>query len=215
MSQFLLNLYQSTQTPEKTTIIMETLRKLLDAECGYKMKDETMNAFLDLMTDVTLRRGQPLIDYNTVDDNIYIVRSGIIRTAYFDGFNEKTFAFALPGTVLIGYYSFCQKHPSFSKLEACCESHVMKVTKAQFVDLANRSHDFAQWMMYMSLEELMFHERKREVVNGDAKERFEALLLNRPEIIENVSSRIIASYIGITPIYLSKIKKHFAHKEKK
>jgi CRP-like cAMP-binding protein len=190
---------------------LDELRGLLNAECTYLMKDETMNEFLGLMVEMPLRRGQPLIDYNTLDDSIYVVKKGIIRTAYFDGFNEKTFAFALPGTVLISYYSLCQGIPSFSKLEACCDSVIMKVTKAKFTDLTNRSPDFARWMMYMSLTELMFHEKKREIVNGDARERFEALILNRPEIIKNVSSKIIASYIGITPIYLSKLKKDFAH----
>ncbi len=193
---------------------MDTLRKLLDAECRYIMKDETMDRFLGLMTEIKLKRNQPLIPYNKVDNNIYIVKEGIIRTAHFDGFNERTFAFALPGTVLISYYPFCLGTPSFSKLEACCDSVVMKVTKAQFLELASELHDFSQWMMFMSIEELMFQEKKREVVNGDAKERFEALMLNRPEVIEKVSSKIIASYIGITPIYLCKLKRDFARKQK-
>lgn len=194
---------------------METLRKLLDAECSYKMQDQTMDMFLGLMTEMGLKRSQPLIDYNKRDDNIYVIKQGIIRTAYWDGLYERTFAFALPGTVLVSHYSFCRGLPSFSKLEACCDSVVMRISKADFTGLASRSHDFAQWMMYMSLEELMYYEKKREIVNGDAKERFEALIVNRPEIMKNVSSRIIASYIGITPVYLSKLKRDFARKPTK
>ncbi len=194
---------------------METLRKLLNAECGYRMKDETMDMFLDSMTEMKLKRNQPLIDYGECDSNIYVVRKGILRVAYFDGFKEITWGFALPGTVLISYYSFCKGNPSFSKLAACCESVVMKVPKAQFLNLASTSHDFAQWMMFMSLDELMFHEKRLEIVNGDANERFESLIEKRPEILENVSSRILASYIGITPEYLSKLKRDYAHKLKK
>ncbi len=191
---------------------METLRKLLDVECGYRMKDETMDEFLALMTEVKIKRGKPLIPYGECDNNIYVVREGILRVAYFDGFKEVTFAFALPGTLLIAYFPFCKGEPAFCKLEACCPSVVMKVTKAQFAELAHRSHDFAEWMMYMSLEQLMFHEKKQQVVNGDAKERFESLIEYRPEIIENVSSKIIAQYIGITQQYLSTLKRQFAHK---
>lgn len=194
---------------------METLRKLLDAECGYRMKDETMDRFLELMTRMELKRSRMLIPYGKVDTNIYIVKKGIIRISYFDGFKETTFGFGLPGTLLLSYYAFGKHDPSFCKLAACCDSVVMKITKAQFVELAADSHDFAQWMMYMSLEQLLYHERKLQVVNGDAKERFEALIKNRPEIIDNVSSRIVASYIGITPQYLSSLKRHFAHMLKK
>ncbi len=191
---------------------METLRKLLDAECGYRMKDETMDRFLGLMAEIKLKRNQPLIDYGERNNNIYVVRKGILRVANFDGFNEITWGFALPGTLLISYYSFCKDDPSFTKLAACCDSVVMKITKSQFVGLASQSHDFSQWMMYMSLDELFFTEKRREIVNGDAKERFESLIEKRPEILGNVSSRIIASYIGVTPEYLSKLKKDYAHK---
>jgi CRP-like cAMP-binding protein len=194
---------------------METLRKQLDAECGYRMKDETMDMFIGLMTELKLKRNQTLIPYGERDNNIYIARKGIMRNVYFDGFKEVTFGFCLPGTLMISYYSFCKNSPSFSQFEACCDSVVMKIPKAKFIDLANQSHDFAQWMMYMSLEQLLFFEMKREVVNGDAKERLSALIEHRPEIIENVSSKIIASYIGVTQQYLSTLKQHFAHKLKK
>ena len=189
---------------------MDKLRKLLDAECDYVMKDETMDRFIGLMTEMPLKRGQPLIDYGAFDNNVYVVNRGIIRAAYYDGFKEITFAFGLPGSLAISYYSFVKGNPSFSKFEACCDSVVMKISKARFFGLIKESHDFAQWMASMSLEQLLFHERKREVVNGDAKERFESLMNNRPEIIENVSAQIIASYIGITPQYLSKLKKDFS-----
>jgi CRP-like cAMP-binding protein len=194
---------------------METLKKLLNAECDYRMKEETMDMLLGLMTEKRYKRGESVIPYGVFDNNIYVVKEGIVRIAYFDGFNEMTLAFCLPGTLIISYYAFCKDNPSFSKYEACCPSTVMKIPKSKFIELSNSSHDFAKWMMHMSLEQLMFFERKREVMNGDAKERLESLILNRPEIMENVSSRVIASYIGITPRYLSKLKKEIAQELKK
>ena len=194
---------------------MDTLRKQLDAECGYRMKDETMDRLLGLMTEFELKRNKALIPYGECDNNIYVVREGIVRIAYFDGFKEKTFGFALPGTLMISYYAFCKNTPSFSKYEACCDSVIMKIPKAKFIELANQSHDFALWVMHMSLEQLLFHERKMEIINGDAKEQLEALIEHRPEIIENVSSKIIASYIGITQQYLRTLKQQFTDKLKK
>ncbi len=203
------SLFKLTEQPD-----METLRNQLNAECAYRMKDETMDMFLGLMTELKLKRHEALIPYGKVDDNVYVVRKGIIRTVYFEGLKEVTFAFALPGTLKISYYSFCKGTPSFSKYVACCDSVVMKVTKAQFIGLMQQSPDFARWVSHMSLEQLFFHEMKREVVNGDARERFEALIENRPEIIENVSARIIASYIGVTPQYLSKLQREYWQKQR-
>jgi CRP-like cAMP-binding protein len=179
------------------------------------MKEETMDCFLDLMTEVKLKRGEPLIDYGALDTNVYVVKEGIMRVAYFNGFRENTYGFALPGTLMVSYYPFYNGEPAFSKFEACCPSTVMKITKAKFLGLARQSHDFAQWMMFMSLCQLFVHEKKREIVNGDAKERFEAFIDVRPQIVENVSAKILASYIDITPQYISRLKRQFAHKTKK
>ncbi len=187
----------------------------MDAECSYRMQDETMDKFIGLMTEMKFRRGKAVINYGDIDNSVYVVKQGIVRNMFFDGFNERTFSFALPGTLLISYYPFCKGEPSFNQFEACCDSVVMKIPKVKFVGLAHQSHDFSEWMMYMSLEQLLFFERKRVVMNGNAKERFEALIENRPEIVENVSSKIVASYIGITQSYLSTLKQQFAHKLKK
>ncbi|MDR2890444.1 MAG: cyclic nucleotide-binding domain-containing protein [Alistipes sp.] len=194
---------------------METLRGQLNAECSHKMREETMDRFLGLMTPVEFKRNKEIIAYGGLDGNIYVVKSGIARVAYFDGFKEMTFGFGLPGTLLISYYPFTRGEPSFCKFEACCDTTVMKIAKARFLHLLRQSQDFAEWMVFMSMEQLLFHEMKLRVVNGDAKERFESLIENRPEIIANVSARVIASYIGITESYLSTLKKQFSEKSRK
>jgi CRP-like cAMP-binding protein len=196
---------------------METLKQQLFEECSYRMEEETMDRFLGLMTEsVELKEGEALIPYGKYDNNIYVLKSGIIRSVYFDGVQERTFAFALPGTVMISYYAFYKRESSYFQLEACCDATVaMKITREAFLNLIKESNDFAQWMLWMSIGQLWFYEMKLSVVNGDAKERFESLMKNRPEVIEKVASKIIASYIGITPQYLSKLKRQFLTRSRK
>ena len=188
---------------------MEALRELLFAECDYRMKDETMDMFIGSMSEIELKANEPLIDYGALDGNVYVLKSGIVRAAYFNGFKEMTFAFGTPGTMIVSYYAFYKGEPSFFKLEASCRSVVMKIPKAKFVELTQQSHDFAQWVMWMSIGQLWLYEKKLVVVNGDAKERFEALIRNRPEIMEKVPMKHIAAYIGVTPQYLCKMKRLF------
>jgi CRP-like cAMP-binding protein len=195
---------------------METFRMLLFAENDYRMKDETMDMFFEAMSEIKLKAREPLIDYGAFDSNIYVIRSGIIRIAYFNGFREVTHAFGTPGTMTISYFAYFMDEPSFFKFEACCDSVVMKITKVRFLELIRQSHDFAQWVTSMLTGQLWAYEKKLQIVNGNAKERFEALVNDdRPEIMKNVSSKIIASYIGVTPIYLCKLKRDFSHKLKK
>jgi CRP-like cAMP-binding protein len=194
---------------------VETFRKKIEAECSYRMKDETMDKFLGLMTEMKLKRNQSLISYGEIDTNVYVLREGILKNTYFDGFREMTLSFSVPAGLLFSFYPFCKDYPSFTKYQACCDSVVMKIPRIKFFDLIDRSHDFAKWVIFIYLQQLFLYEKKRQIISGDAKERFEALINNRPEIVENVSSRSIASYIGVTPEYLSVMKRQFSDKLKK
>lgn len=49
--------------------------------------------------------------------------------------------------------------------------------------------------------------KKVSLINGTVKERYLALIKNRPDIIKNVSMKVIASYLGVSPHYLCRLKK--------
>jgi CRP-like cAMP-binding protein len=189
---------------------METLRKLLDAECSFRMQEETKDRFFALMTEVELKKNEILVPYGDLDNSVYVIKSGLVRVGYFNGFKEMTYGFGGPGTMFTSFYPFYQHDPSFFKFEVCCDSVVMKIPKAKFVELTKESVDFAQWVMWMFAAQLWLDEKKLAIVNGDAKERYEALVKNRPEIIENVSEKHIASYIGITRQHLFRLKKQLS-----
>lgn len=179
------------------------------------MKDETMDMFLESLSEIRLKAYKPLIDYGALDSNVYFVKSGIIRLAYFNGFREITHAFAPPGSMVTSYYPYYMGEPSFVKLEACSNSVVMKISRNRFLELTRQSHDFAQWVMSMFTAQLWAYEKKLAVVNGDARERFEALMKNRPEIMKKVPMKYIAAYLGITPQYLCKLKRLHKNKQEK
>jgi CRP-like cAMP-binding protein len=181
------------------------------------MKDETMDMFLGAMSEVRLKAFEPLIDYGALDGNVYILKSGIIRYAYWNGFKEMTHAFCMSGTMMISYYPYFMDEPSFFKYEACCDSVVMKITKTKFKELSQQSHDFAQWVMSMWAGQQWSYEKKLQLMNGTAKERFEAMIRDgedRPSIMEKVPKKYISAYIGITPQYLCQLRRMFTRKSK-
>lgn len=48
---------------------------------------------------------------------------------------------------------------------------------------------------------------KNRLIAGSAKERYVSFLKNRPEILNQVQLKVIASYLDVTPQYLSKLRK--------
>ena len=126
----------------------------------------------------------------------------------FDGERERTISFGLPGTIFSSRHSFYAGLPSYYRVEACCDSVVLKVLKADYVGLIERNPRFAIWALHYAWCEQFYNElRQATVHNGTAEERYRHMLRTRPELTEAVSQRVIASYLGVTPEYLCRLKR--------
>ena len=195
--------------------IYQSIKELLYKEVDYPLPNEDMDAFLSDMEILHLKRNEIVIMCGSMNDNIYIVQSGILRFCYMDGLHEQTYAFSLPGTMIIPMYPFYAHEPAFYQVETCCESVVIKIRKKHYDKMVATSHEFARWALKMSQAQLYFFEKKNYVINGDAAERFIAILENRPDIIQKVPMKIIASYLNVTPSYLCRLKKKVLKRKSK
>lgn len=185
----------------------ERLAAALNAECTLKMPDELVGEFIGAGIPVVCAKGERVISEGDTDDNLYIIEKGIMRCWYNDGKKEVTQAFGLPGTIELSFHSYYDGQPSPVNFEACCPSRLLKVARADFDALVERSHLFARWCLRVAQCQLFHYEIRRRVIKGDAYERYKALVRHRPEIIRNVPLKVIASYLGITPEYLSALRK--------
>lgn len=181
------------------------IKSLLIKELGYLPDD--IDLLLSRGALIRCHKGEVLIECGKLCDSAFIVKSGIMRFVDMNGDRERTFAFALPGTLFFSKHSFVMKQPSYYQVEACCDSELLEISCQDFWNVAELSHDISLWLLKYAHGELFCQEYKNAVVhNGSAAERYRKMLGDRPEIIENVSQKIIASYLGVTPEYLSKLK---------
>lgn len=183
------------------------LKDLIAGECAYRLSDDVMQRFIDLMDRREIKKGCTVIEEGSVDRDIYVVGEGVFSSNYLNGTDERTFAFALPGTLMYSAHSFYLGEPAIYSFEACCDSVVYHCSKRDYDKLVRESHEFAQWALSCTQCQLYFFEKKNAVINGDAAERLNAMLRNRPEIFEKVPKKTIASYLGITQQYLSVLLK--------
>ena len=193
---------------------MTSLKELLKRECSYEPADATLDRFLALAHTINLAQDEVLIHPGQNNSNVYVVKDGIVRFADMNGEKERTFAFATPGTVFMSKHSFVKHLPSYYLVDACCESTLLEVKCDDFNQLVRECPDFAVWSLHMAWEELFYQEYKNvNVNNGTAKERYLALQKNRPEIIGRVYQKTIASYLGISPEYLCRLRKTQSRQE--
>lgn len=189
---------------------MEELKLLIKNELGFLPKGVGLDRLLARGEWLELPGRHVLTETGQKAPDVYVIKSGILRFSDMNGDKERTFAFALPGSILMNKHSFVMGLPSYYQVEACCPSLVLRIREQDFWEVVQADLDLAVYMLHYAYGELFYQEYKNSNThNGRASERFEAMLSDRPSIIEKVPQRHIASYLGITPEYYSQLKKRF------
>ncbi|MEZ3518909.1 MAG: Crp/Fnr family transcriptional regulator [Muribaculaceae bacterium] len=189
---------------------IEDIKLLIKNELGYLPKGRGIEDMLELAREESYTRGQAIIQEGRKCPDIYIVTCGIVRFADMDGERERTFAFALPGSIVMSKHSFVMDLPSYYRLEACCDTDVLVIDRDEFWALMERDHEMALWMLKYAYGECFYQEYKNASVhNGTAADRYRRMLADRPEITDRVPQKMVASYLGVTPEYLSKLKRDY------
>ncbi|MDE6682901.1 MAG: Crp/Fnr family transcriptional regulator, partial [Muribaculaceae bacterium] len=177
----------------------EKLKVLLKNELGYLPANDAIDILIDFGQEVPYSRGDIMIGVGEMVPDVFIVESGIIRFVDMNGDRERTFGFALAGTVFMSKHSFVMDLPSYYQVEACCESEVLVIKRDAFRKAINESKDLALWMLDYAYGELFYQEHKNKAIhNGTAAERYRSIYADRPESLEKVPQKGIASYLGVT-----------------
>lgn len=164
--------------------------------------------FIEKGRIINLKRGAALISEGDLNPKFYILIEGIMRKWHWDNNTEVTSAFALPGTQILDYHCYHANKNSQVNIEACCKSSLLEVKKEDYDYFLTNSFEFSDWRLHMAYNQLYYLEKKQQVIRGDARERYIALVKDRKEILEKVPLKIIATYIGVTPQYLSYLRKN-------
>lgn len=184
------------------------LLEILPSETTYKPKRETLERLISMGATVTLRKGDNLIAAGQCDPSLYIIIDGVLRCWYWNHDKEETAYFSTIPTIFFNNFSYYAGEPSFYSYEACCDARIIKVSKQDFDKLLEESQDLALWMFSLANCQAYHYEIKARRGLGDARERYRHLLEEFPEVFKIASLGVIASYLKITPQYLSKIRHH-------
>ncbi len=199
---------------EKTTekkigpTMRRRIRELILSEgiAQVQLSDGLINDLIDCGHIVSLKAGQPLVKVGDVNPDFYILIDGIIRSWYVLDNVEVTTAFGIAGTQILNYASYTAGQPSESNFEACTKCKLMRVPKEDYDRMLHTSLEFCNWRLRLAYDQFYFTEMRNQVIKGDARQRYAALLQSRPEIVQKVTLKIIATYLGITPQYLSHLR---------
>lgn len=178
------------------------------------LTEEEKKAVLSLDIFHTVKRGTILLHAGQKSKESYFVLKGCIRTYYVLDGEEKTTAFYTEMEPLTPP-SVLSKTPS-EYYVSCVEDSILLISNADMETVVNSKFPKFETMCKMLSEELL----AKQQIDFDAfktsspEQRYLNLLQNRPDLIQRVPQHQLASYLGIKPQSLSRLRARIIAKEK-
>jgi CRP-like cAMP-binding protein len=144
-----------------------------------------------------------------IPKHLYFVVSGFVRQFHYsDKGDEVTTHINCPPGFITSYFHFINKEKSNENLECITECELLKITKDNMDTLIQQSTAFKDFSILVFQESLAYNEnRSKELATLTAEQRYQKLIENYPQILYNVPLQYIASYLGMNPKSLSRIRK--------
>lgn len=189
--------------------LKERISALIEGESTYPVSPGLIERFINCGTLHKYSKGELITRAGEVYTDVGIVVEGITRIWRPDGNTQKTDYFGMPGTLCMSIHGFIYNLPAVANREACCDSTLLIVNRDDYNKLVDDNHGFALWSLGNAYFQLYGFEMKQQSNTGAASDRYDFLRRNRPDILHRVPLKVIASYLGITPQYLSRLRRKY------
>jgi CRP-like cAMP-binding protein len=167
------------------------------------------NYFTSLLTEYQIERKSSILKEGQLCDTINYVQRGALRAFYRDDQdNESIIMFAIQDWWITDMYSFAGEKPAMLYIDALEDSVVLQLHKKKLDQLYSRVPKFEKFFRIM-MQNAYIREQLRIIQNLSmpAAERYDNFLRKYPQFVNRVPLKQIASYLGITPEFLSVLRK--------
>lgn len=128
-----------------------------------------------------------------------------------DAAGVKVMEFFTENDFFTDLYAYIEEIPSASYLSATEDCTIYAISKEDVLRSFDHSHDLERFgRLSMQSAFVAMFRRNNHLKNMTHQERYVRLLQKRPGLFQRVPQYLIASYLGLTPVGLSKIRKRLS-----
>lgn len=173
------------------------------------LSDEEFSVCTKYFTSKKLRKYQFLLNEGEVCRQICFVKSGCLREYSIDNKGiEHIIQFAVADWWVSDLNSFLSGLPATHNIDALQDSDILFLEKSAREELFNNCPKMERFFrLLLESNYIATHQRILDSLSSSAEERYLKFIKTYPKLFEQIPQNQIASYLGITPQSLSRIRK--------
>lgn len=174
-----------------------------------EISDSELDDFLNGCFTKKFKRNEILTRPGIVPNEVFFINQGLIRVVVNDNEgNENSLHFALENQFIADYSAFLLKQPSLYTLQTEEETDTVVMPRAA-IEWGYKNLKQGDRLGRLIAEFYFIYQdnRWRNLYARTPKERYDSITEIFPNIHNRVPQHMIASYLGVTPVHLSRLKK--------
>ncbi len=174
----------------------------------------SINKIVELGEIEFINKKEKFIQQGHLDRRIAFVISGLFRGYINHDGEETTLWFSAEHDIIASYHGLLLNEASKMEYQALEDASLFVLSYDDLKILATKDSEIALTLIEM-LENLLIEslQRNERFILLDAETRYLNLVKNKPNILQRVPQKLLASYIGITPVSLSRLRARLNKKE--
>ncbi|WP_379967274.1 Crp/Fnr family transcriptional regulator [Epilithonimonas sp. UC225_85] len=189
---------------------MEFIKQFLLSK-NIPLDEKQWKEFTKMNIRTEYKKKDLILKVGEVENYLSFVETGAARLFFIKENKELTIRFVFNYQYLTAYDSLTQRTPSRCNVEALTDMVVWRVHYDDLQELY-RSHTVGNLIGRLTVERLYVEKLDREFsfLSESAEERYLKMMKEQPELFQQIPLKHIASYIGITPQALSRIRRRIS-----
>lgn len=179
----------------------------------HHLPETSLSRLTELAEPLSVGKNEIIISADTVCHDVYFIAEGIVRAFSYAKGREITFWIGTEGSVALSMQSYINGSPGYENIVTLEPCRLFRISVSALKALYHTDIEIANWGRKFAEKEILRAEKTLiPQLFTTGKERYETLLREHPQLLNRIPLEKLASYLGLTPVSLSRIRGSLSRK---